>query len=63
MAVQESLVEVEHDIMSYLVDERLLKLEEVAQLNRSFNYLMLRICDNCNMTALYGYVWQVLGTD
>ena len=41
--------------MGYLVDERLLKLgEEVAQLNRSFNYLMLRVCENSEKTVLFG---------
>ncbi len=58
VASQESLIEVEHDIMSYLVDERLVKLEDAAQLIRSFNYLMLRICENSDKTALYGYAWS-----
>lgn len=54
VATQECLIEVERDIMGYLVDERLLKLEDIAQLIRSFNYLMLRLCENCNKTALFG---------
>jgi len=54
VATQESLIEVERDIMGYLIDEKLLKLEDIAQLNRSFNYLMLRLCENCNETTLFG---------
>ena len=54
VATQESLIEVERDIMGYLIDEKLLKLEDIAQLNRSFNYLMLRLCENCNKTTLFG---------
>ena len=46
--------------MSYLVDERLLKLGDVAQLIRSFNYLMLRLCENCDKTALFGLVLSVV---
>ena len=51
---QECLCDVETAILSYLCDDRLLKLEEVAQLNRAFNYLMYRICENCEKTALFG---------
>ena len=51
---QECLCEVETAILSYLCDERLLKLEEVAQLNRAFNYLMYHVCENCDKTALFG---------
>ena len=51
---QECLSEVEAAVLSYLCDDRLLKLEEVAQLNRAFNYLMYRICENCDKTALFG---------
>jgi len=54
VATQESLIEVERDIMGYLIDEKLLKLEDIAQLNRSFNYLMLQLCENCNKTTLFG---------
>ena len=50
----ECLCEVETAVLSYLCDNRLLKLEEVAQLNRAFNYLMYRICENCDKTALFG---------
>ena len=53
-ASQDSLVEVERDVLSYLVDERLLKLEEAPQLIRSFNFLMLRICENSEKTAIFG---------
>ena len=51
---QDSLVEVERDILTYLVDERLLKLEDAPQLIRSFNFLMLRICENSEKTAIFG---------
>ena len=51
---QETLTEVEGDVMTYLVDSRLLKLEEAAQLIRSINYFMLRVCENADKTALYG---------
>ena len=51
----ECLSEVETAVLSYLCDDRLLKLQEVAQLNRAFNYLMYRICENCDKTALFGY--------
>ena len=50
----ECLCEVEGGILSYLCDDRLLKLEEVAQLNRAFNYLMYRMCENCEKTRLFG---------
>lgn len=53
-ASQDSLVEVERDTLTYLVDERLLKLEEAPQLIRSFNFLMLRICENSEKTAIFG---------
>lgn len=53
-ASQDSLVEVERDILTYLVDERLLKLEEAPQLIRSFNFLMLRVCENSEKTAIFG---------
>ena len=53
-ASQDSLVEVERDILTYLVDERLLKLEEAPQLIRSFNYLMMKICENSDKTVLFG---------
>ena len=54
VASQDSLCEVETGILSYLCDDRLLRLEEVAQLNRAFNYLMYRICENCEKTVLFG---------
>ena len=53
-ATQDSLIEVERDILTYLVDERLLKLEEAPQLIRSFNFLMLRVCENSEKTAIFG---------
>ena len=53
-ASQDSLVEVERDILSYIVDERLLKLEDAPQLIRSLNFLMLRICENSEKTAIFG---------
>lgn len=51
---QDTLVQVETDVMGYLVDDRLLVLEEVAQLNRSFNFLMLHVVDNSDKTAVFG---------
>ena len=53
-ASQDSLVEVERDILTYIIDERLLKLEEAPQLIRSFNYLMMKICENSEKTAIFG---------
>lgn len=53
-ATQDSLIEVERDILTYLVDDRLLKLEEAPQLIRSFNFLMLRVCENSEKTAIFG---------
>ena len=52
-ASRDSLIEVEQDIIGYLVDERLLKLEEAPQFIRSFNCLMLRVCENTNKTAIF----------
>ena len=49
----ECLCEIEGAVLSHLCDERLLKFEEVAQLNRAFNYLMYRICENCEKTVLF----------
>ena len=49
----ECLCEVETAVLSHLCDDRLLKLEDVAQLNRAFNYLMYRICENCEKTVLF----------
>jgi cytoskeleton-associated protein 5 len=54
------LCEVETGVLSYLCDDRLLKLEEVAQLNRAFNYLMYRICENCEKTVLFSSLLRVL---
>ena len=53
-ASQDSLVEVERDILTYIVDERLLKLEDAPQLIRSLNFLMLRVCENSEKTAIFG---------
>ena len=57
---QDTLVELEHDVVAYLTDERLLKLEDAAQLLRVFNYLMLRLCENCDKTSVYGSLLQLL---
>ena len=51
---QETLVEVERDVSKYLVDEKLLKFPEVAQLNRAYNQLMRNMVDNCNSNAAFG---------
>ena len=53
-ASQDTLVETERDVMTLLQDERMLRLEEVAQLNRSFNYLMLKVIENGDKNALFG---------
>ena len=54
VAGQETLVEVERDVFGYLMDERLLKLEEVAQLNRAYNQLMGKLVENANSNAVFG---------
>ena len=51
---QETLVEVERDVFGYLVDEKLLKLAEIAQLNRAYNQLMGNMIGNCNSNAAFG---------
>ena len=51
---QETLVEVEKDIFSYLIDEWLLRLKDVAQLNRSYNVVMTRIIENANKNVTFG---------
>lgn len=55
-ASRDSLMEVEKDIMLYLLDERVLKLEEASQLFRTFNCLLLKLCDNGEKTAVFGSV-------
>ena len=55
-ASQDTLVETERDVMTLLQDERILRLEDVAQLNRSFNFLMLKVIENGEKNALFGYV-------
>ncbi len=57
---QDTLMELERDVIAYLTDERLLGLEDVAQLIRVFNYLMLRLCENCDKTAVCGSLLQLL---
>ena len=51
---QETLVEVERDVFGYLMDERLLKLEDVAQLNRAYNQLMGKVVENSSSNAVFG---------
>ena len=53
-ASQDTLVETERDVMTLLQDERMLRLEDVAQLNRSFNILMLKVIENGEKNALFG---------
>ena len=64
---QDTLIEIERDVTAYLPDERLLKIEDAPQLLKVFNYLMLRLCENCDKTAVFGSLLQVLaksiGTD
>lgn len=57
---QDTLVELERDIAAYLTDERLLTLDDVAQLLRVYNYLMLRLCENCDKTSVCGSLLQLL---
>ena len=40
--------------MNLLLNERLLQLEEVAQLNRSFNYLVYQLIENGDKNILFG---------
>lgn len=60
---QDTLIELERDVVAYLTDERLLKLNDAAQLLRVFNYLMLRLCENCDKTSVYGSLLQLLAKD
>lgn len=53
-ASKDSLIEVEQDIMAYMVDERLLAMQDAAQLIRSFNCLMFLVCEKANKTAAFG---------
>ena len=53
-ASQDTLVETERDVMTLLQDERMLRLEDVAQLNRSFNFLMLKVIEDGEKNALFG---------
>ena len=53
-ASQDTLVEAERDVMTLLQDERMLRLEDVAQLNRPFNFLMLKVIENGEKNALFG---------
>jgi response regulator RpfG family c-di-GMP phosphodiesterase len=53
-ASKDTLMEVERDIMQYLVDDRMLKMEDAAQLLRTFNSLISNICDNGDKTAVFG---------
>ena len=49
----DTLMEIERDVMTYLVDEKLLKLPDAPQLLRTFNCLVLKICDNGDKTAVF----------
>lgn len=60
-ASKDTLMEVEKDVMLYLVDERMLKMEDAAQLLRTFNSLVSKICDNGEKTAVFGWVWLIVG--
>ena len=51
---QETLVELERDIFGYLIDEKLLCLESIAQLNRVYNVLMGHIVENTDKNAIFG---------
>lgn len=51
---QGTLVEVERDVFGYLMDERLLRLEDVAQLIRAYNQLMGKVVDNADTNLVFG---------
>ena len=51
---QRTLVEVERDVFGYLVDEKLVKLSEIAQLNRAYNQLMGNVVGHSNSNAAFG---------
>ena len=53
---QETLVELERDIFGYLIDEKLLCIENIEQLNRAYNLLMGHIVEHTNRNAIFGYV-------
>jgi cytoskeleton-associated protein 5 len=59
-ARRDTLIETERDIMNLLLNERMLQLEEVAQLNRSFNYLVFQMIENGDKNALFGSLMHVL---
>ncbi len=56
---QDTLMELESDVITYLTDERLLGRLDSAQI-RVFNYIMLRLCENCDKTAVCGSLLQLL---
>ena len=51
---KKTLVEVERDVFGYLVDEKLVKLSEIAQLNRAYNQLMGNVVGHSNSNAAFG---------
>lgn len=53
---QETLVELERDIFGYLIDEKLLCLDGIAQLNRVYNVLMGHIVEKTNKNVIFGLV-------
>ncbi|XP_065911273.1 cytoskeleton-associated protein 5-like isoform X2 [Dysidea avara] len=59
-ASQDVLLEVQQQTMGYLLDERLNKLEEVAQVHRTFNLIMSRMLENANKNYLFGSLLQLL---
>lgn len=51
---QETLVELERDVFGYLIDDKLLCLENIAQLNRVYNVLMGHIVESSDRNAIFG---------
>ena len=51
---QETLVELERDIFSYLIDDKLVCIENIEQLIRAYNILMGHIVEHSNRNAIFG---------
>ena len=51
---RDTLLEVERDVMGYLVDDQVLKLSEGTQMVRTLNSLMQRVCEHGEATAVFG---------
>ena len=51
---QETLVELERDIFSYLIDDKLVCIENIEQLIRAYNILMGHIVEHSKRNAIFG---------